>query len=127
MHHLPAGYRLPTGPHFADLQVNTKLPGGCHKGELTLLGQGQAQELGGWLRHRYVDDLGLLSPGTTVSPKFRSHFVLPCLDFKQLHPDSASPRALASGSDKPMAMVLSSVTNRQRSVLHVVLIAPDSA
>lgn len=36
------------------------LPGGCTKGELTLLGQQQALDVGAWLRHRYVEQLGFL-------------------------------------------------------------------
>lgn len=35
-------------------QIATKFLGGCHKGELTRLGQNQARELGDWLRQRYV-------------------------------------------------------------------------
>lgn len=42
------------------LQRNIILPGGCHKGELTKVGQQQAREVGEWLRQRYVDDLGFL-------------------------------------------------------------------
>ena len=42
------------------LQRNIILPGGCHKGELTKLGQQQAREVGEWLRQRYVDQLGFL-------------------------------------------------------------------
>lgn len=42
------------------VQRNIKLPGGCHKGELTKLGQVQAREVGEWLRRRYVDQLGFL-------------------------------------------------------------------
>ncbi|DBA85742.1 hypothetical protein WJX77_001343 [Trebouxia sp. C0004] len=41
-------------------QRNIKLPGGCHKGELTKLGQQQAREVGEWLRQRYVQDLSFL-------------------------------------------------------------------
>jgi hypothetical protein len=43
-------------------QVAIKLPGGCHKGQLTLVGQQQALDLGRWLRSRYVDQLGFM-PG----------------------------------------------------------------
>ena len=42
------------------LQRNIKLPGGCHKGELTKLGQQQAHEVGEWLRSRYIHQLGFL-------------------------------------------------------------------
>lgn len=42
------------------LQRNIKLPGGCHKGELTKLGQNQAHEVGDWLRNRYIHELGFL-------------------------------------------------------------------
>lgn len=38
------------------------LPGGCTKGELTLLGQQQALDVGAWLRRRYVEQLGFLPP-----------------------------------------------------------------
>lgn len=41
-------------------QINTKLEGGCSKGELTLEGQKQAIELGRWLRQRYMKDLSFL-------------------------------------------------------------------
>lgn len=50
-------------PYFSAwpcLQMTTKLPGGCHKGELTLLGQRQALSFGQWLRRRYCDNFGLL-------------------------------------------------------------------
>jgi len=43
-----------------DEQVSTVLAGGCHKGELTILGKIQARELGKWLRQRYCADLGFL-------------------------------------------------------------------
>lgn len=42
------------------LQRSIKLPGGCHKGELTKLGQQQAREVGNWLRDRYIHQLGFL-------------------------------------------------------------------
>ena len=42
------------------MQRNIKLPGGCHKGELTKLGQQQARDVGEWLRQRYVQDLSFL-------------------------------------------------------------------
>lgn len=38
-------------------QIATKFDGGCHKGELTRLGQIQARELGDWLRRRYISRL----------------------------------------------------------------------
>lgn len=43
-------------------QLATVYEGGCHKGELTLVGQGQALGLGRWLRARYVEKYGLLPP-----------------------------------------------------------------
>lgn len=47
--------------HVSSLwQRNIKLPGGCHKGELTKLGQEQARDVGDWLRQRYVQDLSFL-------------------------------------------------------------------
>ena len=49
------------------MQVNTKLPGGCHKGELTLVGQRQAHALGVWLRQRYLDCFGLLDGHSQVT------------------------------------------------------------
>ena len=42
------------------LQRNIKLPGGCHKGELTKLGQQQARKVGDWLRDRYIHQLNFL-------------------------------------------------------------------
>ena len=42
------------------LQRNIKLPGGCHKGELTKVGQQQAREVGDWLRGRYIHQLNFL-------------------------------------------------------------------
>lgn len=46
--------------------METLLPGGCHKGQLTLLGQEQARALGSWLRHRYATHLQLLEPELKV-------------------------------------------------------------
>lgn len=46
-------------------QVQTRFPGNCSKGELTLVGQRQALNFGRWLRHRYVEDLGYLAPERT--------------------------------------------------------------
>jgi hypothetical protein len=40
--------------------VAAKLPGGCHKGQLTRVGQQQALGLGKWLRARYVEQLGFV-------------------------------------------------------------------
>jgi hypothetical protein len=36
-------------------QAKTVYPGGCSKGELTLLGQKQARDLGRWLQERYIN------------------------------------------------------------------------
>ncbi|KAK9804074.1 hypothetical protein WJX73_002754 [Symbiochloris irregularis] len=36
--------------------------GGCHKGQLTLLGQEQTRALGSWLRQRYMDQMHFLEP-----------------------------------------------------------------
>ena len=36
-------------------------------GELTLIGQQQARDLGSWLRQRYVDQYGFLSPDMKVT------------------------------------------------------------
>ena len=36
-------------------------------GELTLIGQQQARDLGTWLRQRYVDQYGFLSPDMQVT------------------------------------------------------------
>ena len=47
--------------------MDTKLPGGCSMGELTLAGQQQARDLGGWLRQRYVQQLGFLPPQLQAS------------------------------------------------------------
>lgn len=43
------GGEAPESPHDKR-QIATRLEGGCHKGELTLLGQQQALEVGQWLR-----------------------------------------------------------------------------
>ena len=40
--------------------METILPGGCSKGELTWHGQAQSRNLGTWLRDRYVEDFGFL-------------------------------------------------------------------
>ena len=34
--------------------MDQKYEGGCHKGQLTLVGQLQSRDFGGWLRRRYV-------------------------------------------------------------------------
>ena len=47
-------------------QAAKVLPGGCTKGELTLVGQQQALELGQFLRRRYVDQLGFLPEASTA-------------------------------------------------------------
>jgi hypothetical protein len=41
-------------------QAKMLLPGGCTKGELTLIGQQQSLEFGKWLRERYVEQLTFL-------------------------------------------------------------------
>ena len=41
-------------------------------GELTLIGQQQARDLGAWLRQRYVDQLSFLPPDMQVG-KLTSH------------------------------------------------------
>lgn len=46
--HLPATVGAPP------VQVNTRYPGGCSKGELTMEGRCQAQDFGAWLRWRYM-------------------------------------------------------------------------
>ncbi|KAK9804090.1 hypothetical protein WJX73_005951 [Symbiochloris irregularis] len=43
-------------------QIDTVLPGGCSKGALTHMGQQQAKDLGGWLRHRYTSQFPFLDP-----------------------------------------------------------------
>jgi len=54
------GSERPVNDHNQQ-QIATKLPGNCHKGELTREGQHQARSLGRWLRSRYNEDaLGLL-------------------------------------------------------------------
>lgn len=50
-------------------QMATVYAGGCRKGELTLVGQGQALELGRWLRARYVHKYGLLPQRLQVWPR----------------------------------------------------------
>eukprot|EP00884_Botryococcus_braunii_P023598 jgi/Botrbrau1/9922/Bobra.0012s0021.1 len=45
-----------------DKQAKTFYPGGCSKGELTLLGQKQAQDLGHWLQQRYINLAHFLPP-----------------------------------------------------------------
>jgi hypothetical protein len=49
------------------------LPGGCTKGELTLLGQRQAIDTGAWLRQRYVDQLSFLPPTATAGAVSGQH------------------------------------------------------
>ena len=72
-------------------QRNIKLPGGCHKGELTKLGQQQARDVGEWLRQRYVQDLSFLPAqyevNCTVSPTICITLSLPmhhatCVTFR---------------------------------------------
>lgn len=41
-------------PSCSPRQVNETFEGGCHKGQLTLIGQQQALDLGRWLRWRYA-------------------------------------------------------------------------
>jgi hypothetical protein len=48
------------------VQAATVFPGGCTKGELTLLGQRQARDLGAWLRDRYVNQAQFLPPNFEV-------------------------------------------------------------
>eukprot|EP00775_Hariotina_reticulata_P008608 gene8608-8789_t len=43
-----------------DWNMSTILSGGAAKGELTIVGQLQALELGYWLRQQYIDSLGFL-------------------------------------------------------------------
>jgi lysophosphatidic acid phosphatase type 6 len=52
-------------------QRATLLRGGCHKGELTLLGKQQALELGGWLRQRYAHG----GPGSFLPPSYSQGLV----------------------------------------------------
>ena len=49
------------------MQMETILPGGCSKGELTWHGQAQSRNLGKWLRDRYVEDLSLIPSTFQVS------------------------------------------------------------
>ena len=59
----------PRPPNPDDLrQVDEVLPGGCSRGQLTLLGHQQALGLGEWLRRRYVSDLRLLPPALHAAP-----------------------------------------------------------
>ncbi|GIL63318.1 hypothetical protein Vafri_17410 [Volvox africanus] len=44
------------------MQRAVVLEGGCRKGELTLLGQSQALDMGRWLRSNYVETAGFLPP-----------------------------------------------------------------
>ena len=76
---------------FALMQRNIKLPGGCHKGELTKLGQQQARDVGEWLRQRYVQDLSFLPAqyevGCIDSPTICITLILPvhqatCVTFR---------------------------------------------
>ncbi|GIL63317.1 hypothetical protein Vafri_17410 [Volvox africanus] len=56
-----AGVENPVSKH--DLrQRAVVLEGGCRKGELTLLGQSQALDMGRWLRSNYVETAGFLPP-----------------------------------------------------------------
>jgi hypothetical protein len=63
---MPARHGQPLSTACWRLQVAARLPGGCHKGELTLVGQQQALELGQWLRARYVEGLGFMPPAYQV-------------------------------------------------------------
>lgn len=60
------------------------LPGGCTKGELTLVGQQQALDLGAWLRRRYVQQLCFLPPRSAAgavsgrTTNYRSVVVVHC-------------------------------------------------
>ena len=54
-------------------QAARVLPGGCTKGELTLLGQRQAIDTGAWLRQRYVDQLSFLPPTATAGAVSGQH------------------------------------------------------
>ena len=55
-----------------DLQMDTILPGGCSKGELTRHGQMQSRNLGKWMRDRYISDLGFIPDSFQVSFKMAS-------------------------------------------------------
>lgn len=59
----------PANQHDAQ-QVATRLAGGCSKGELTLIGQMQALELGWQLRRRYIDATGFLPASYTPGASF---------------------------------------------------------
>lgn len=58
---------------IAGLQAARVLPGGCTKGELTLLGQRQAIDTGAWLRQRYVDQLSFLPPTASAGAVSGQH------------------------------------------------------
>jgi len=54
-----SGAERPVSQHDAK-QRATKLPGGCHKGELTREGQRQARVFGRWLKDRYTSSFNFL-------------------------------------------------------------------
>lgn len=59
------GHPRPENPDDVK-QVETRFPGNCSKGELTIVGQEQALKFGRWLRTRYVDTLAYLPPERTT-------------------------------------------------------------
>ncbi|DBB06874.1 TPA: hypothetical protein ACH3X3_009533 [Trebouxia sp. C0006] len=86
-------------------QRNIKLPGGCHKGELTKLGQQQARDVGEWLRQRYVQDLSFLpaqyEDGAVSGRTTNFSRTIATLQgvLTGLYPEAAQPIPVATASD----------------------------
>ena len=68
----PDGIGTPRPHHGLSLKQEASVfPGGCHKGQLTTLGQRQARRLGEWLRGRYATG----AEGSLLPPEWQDGLV----------------------------------------------------